>query len=69
MARYVQRVSLVPFRAEEVWLGWELEGVEGDVDGLHRLDTLTADQRAQLDSLEYQSIPMEYLSDFTRSLG
>lgn len=69
MGRYVQRVSLVPFRAEEIWIGWELEGVEGEVDGLYWLESLSQEQQERMAALEWQPIPSEYLDGFTRSLA
>ena len=64
LGRYVQKVSLVPFCTTDVWIGWDLEGVEGEVTGLLRLDGLAPDQLEQVGALEFQEIPAAYLSDF-----
>ena len=29
MARYIQKITLVPFSAQELWVGWDLEGIDG----------------------------------------
>lgn len=69
MGRYVQRISLVPLRNEEVWVGWELEGVEGEVPGLIGIEAITQELRERLHSIEFQLIPAEYLEDFQGSLA
>lgn len=68
MGRYVQRISLLPFSAEEMWIGWELEGIDGDIDGLVPVAGLAESEIERLNVLEYQLIPFEYLQDFTRNL-
>lgn len=66
MSRYVQRVSLFPFSSDDVLVGWELEGVEGDVKGL-----IPAAQLAphELSQIEFQRIPSSYLDDLLEALA
>lgn len=63
MGRYVQQISLVPFSTAEMWVGWELEGVEGDVEGLVAASTLTSAELARLGICDFQYIPAEYAND------
>ena len=34
MARYIQKISLRPYSETEIWTGWELEGRDGQIEGL-----------------------------------
>lgn len=61
MARYIQKISLRPYSETEIWAGWELEGLEGQVDGLVLAETMSSDELARLGVSEFQRIPREYL--------
>lgn len=61
MARYIQRISLRPYSEAEVWAGWELEGCEGEIDGLRLADGMSAEELARLGVTEFQKIPREYV--------
>lgn len=63
MGRYIQKISLFPFSAQELWVGWELEGIDGEVPGLIRVADLTAKELAEKGISEFQRIPFEYLGD------
>lgn len=67
MSLYLQRISLVPFLNHEVWVGWELVGVSGEVDGLVELSSVSPAELARISVTEFQRIPAEYLKDLTRS--
>ena len=60
MARYIQKISLRPYSDTEVWAGWELEGHDGEVEGLIRADTMSDDELARLGVTEFQRIPRAY---------
>lgn len=60
MARYIQKISLRPYSDTEVWAGWELEGRDGEVEGLILADNMSADELAKLGVTEFQKIPREY---------
>jgi len=60
MARYIQKISLRPYSDSEVWAGWELEGRDGEVEGLILADNMSADELAKLGVTEFQKIPREY---------
>lgn len=62
MARYLQKISLRPYSDAEIWTGWELEGREGEIEGLVLADSLSAeDLAAKYGVTEFQKIPREYL--------
>lgn len=61
MARYIQKISLRPYSETEIWTGWELEGLEGQVDGLVLAESMTSEELARLGVSEFQKIPREYL--------
>jgi hypothetical protein len=61
MARYIQKISLRPYSETEIWTGWELEGLEGQVDGLVLAESMSAEELARLGVSEFQKIPREYL--------
>jgi hypothetical protein len=62
MGRYLQKISLRPYSDAEIWTGWELEGRDGELEGLVLADGLTADQLAHdYGVTEFQKIPYEYL--------
>ena len=61
MARYIQKISLRPYSETEIWTGWELEGLEGQVDGLVLAEAMSAEDLAKLGVSEFQKIPREYL--------
>ena len=60
MARYIQKISLRPYSDTEIWAGWELEGRDGEVEGLILADNMSADELAKLGVTEFQKIPREY---------
>ena len=61
MARYIQKISLRPYSETEIWTGWELEGLEGQVDGLVLAEAMSAEELARLGVSEFHRIPREYL--------
>jgi hypothetical protein len=61
MARYIQKISLRPYSETEVWVGWELEGRDGEVQGLILADGMSPDELANLGVVEFQKIPKEYV--------
>ncbi|HEY8134273.1 MAG TPA: hypothetical protein VII12_20510 [Thermoanaerobaculia bacterium] len=61
MARYIQKISLRPYSDTEVWTGWELEGRDGDVEGLILAENMSAEELAKLGVTEFQKIPREYI--------
>jgi hypothetical protein len=61
MARYLQKISLRPYSDQEIWTGWELEGREGEIEGLVRADTFSREELAKLGVTEFQHIPAEYI--------
>jgi hypothetical protein len=63
MSRYLQKISLRPYSDVDVWTGWELEGRDGEIDGLILADAMTDDEIAGLGVTEFQKIPKEYLAD------
>ncbi len=60
MARYIQKISLRPYSDTEVWAGWELEGKDGEVEGLILAENMSADELAKLGVTDFQKIPREY---------
>jgi hypothetical protein len=66
VGRYIQQISLVPFSTTELWVGWELEGVEGEIDGLRQAGQMTEIDLARLGVYEFQVIPEKYLHDMKR---
>lgn len=63
VARYIQKISLVPFSAHELWVGWELEGVEGEIPGLLSVDGLSDRDLRERGVKEFQRIPRDYVGD------
>jgi hypothetical protein len=63
MSRYLQKISLRPYSETEIWTGWELEGRDGEIDGLILADELSEEEIAGLGVTEFQKIPKEYLRD------
>ena len=61
MARYLQKISLRPYTDTEIWAGWELEGRNGEIEGLILADNLSADELARYGVTEFQKIPAEYI--------
>ena len=62
MSRYLQRISLRPYSDSEIWTGWELEGRQGEVEGLVLADGLSDEELAATYGVtEFQKIPEEYL--------
>jgi hypothetical protein len=62
MARYIQKISLRPYSETEIWTGWELEGLEGQVEGLILAESMSPEELARLGVSEFQKIPREYLN-------
>ena len=63
MSRYLQKISLRPYSDADVWSGWELEGRDGEIDGLILADDMSDEELAGLGVTEFQKIPKEYLED------
>ncbi|HEV2719844.1 MAG TPA: hypothetical protein VG323_07470 [Thermoanaerobaculia bacterium] len=63
MSRYLQKISLRPYSETEIWTGWELEGRDGEIEGLVLADAMSDDEIAGLGVSEFQKIPAEYLAD------
>ena len=62
MARYLQKISLRPYSDAEIWTGWELQGRDGEIEGLVLAEGMSADELAsQYGVTEFQTIPSEYL--------
>jgi hypothetical protein len=61
MARYIQKISLRPYSETEIWTGWELEGREGDIEGLILAENMSTDELSKLGVTEFLKIPREYL--------
>ena len=63
MARYLQKISLRPYTDGEIWTGWELEGRDGEVEGLVLAEGMSPDELAtKYGVTEFQKIPSEYLT-------
>lgn len=60
MARYIQKISLRPYSDSDVWAGWELEGSDGEVEGLILADKMSPEELAKLGITDFQKIPKEY---------
>jgi hypothetical protein len=63
MSRYLQKISLRPYSDADLWTGWELEGRDGEIDGLILADSMSDEELAGLGVTEFQKIPKEYLAD------
>ena len=63
MSRYLQKISLRPYSDSEIWAGWELEGRDGEIDGLILADDMSDEEISGLGVTEFQKIPKEYLAD------
>ena len=62
MARYLQKISLRPYSDAEIWTGWDLEGRDGEVEGLVLAEGMSAEELAvKYGVTEFQKIPSEYL--------
>lgn len=62
MGRYLQKISLRPYSDAEIWTGWELEGRDGEIDGLVLADAIPEDRLArEYGVTEFQKIPVAYL--------
>jgi len=61
MARYLQKISLRPFSETEMWTGWELEGRDGEIEGLVLANGMSDEELHRLGVTEFQKIPAEYL--------
>ncbi len=68
MSRYLQKISLRPYSDSEIWIGWDLEGRSGEIEGLILADGMSEEELAGYGVKEFQRIPAEYLGDesFTR---
>lgn len=63
VGRYIQKISLFPFSPQELWVGWELEGVEGEVPGLIEAGGMSDRDLREKGISEFQRIPFEYVGD------
>jgi hypothetical protein len=63
MSRYLQKISLRPYSDSEIWAGWELEGRDGEIEGLILADDMSDEEIVGLGVTEFQKIPKEYLAD------
>ena len=63
MARYIQKITLVPFSAQELWVGWDLEGIDGVVSGLVYAEEMSETELQARGVREFQRIPKDYLFD------
>ena len=61
MARYLQKISLRPYSDTEIWAGWDLEGRDGEIEGLILAENMSAEELSKLGVTEFQKIPKEYL--------
>lgn len=61
MARYIQKISLRPYSDTEIWTGWDLEGRDGEIDGLILAENMSGDELSKLGVTEFLKIPREYL--------
>jgi hypothetical protein len=62
MARYLQKISLRPYSDSEIWTGWELEGRDGEVEGLILAEGMSEEKLVrEYGVTEFQKIPSEYL--------
>ncbi|HEX2832850.1 MAG TPA: hypothetical protein VHW00_07535 [Thermoanaerobaculia bacterium] len=62
MGRYLQRISLRPYSDAEIWTGWELEGRDGEIDGLLVADGIPEERLVrEYGVTEFQKIPLQYL--------
>jgi hypothetical protein len=62
MARYLQKISLRPYSESEIWTGWDLEGRNGEVEGLVLAEGMSSEELAtKYGVTEFQKIPSEYL--------
>jgi hypothetical protein len=61
MARYLQKISLRPYTDDDVWTGWELEGRNGELEGLILAESMSPDELLKLGVTEFNRIPAEYL--------
>ena len=50
MSRYLQKISLRPYSDSEIWAGWELEGRDGEIEGLILADDMSDEEIAGLDA-------------------
>jgi hypothetical protein len=69
LSRYIQKISLVPFSAQELWVGWELEGIDGNVAGLIYAESMSEVELKARGVNEFQRIPRDYLLDFDTNIG
>jgi len=63
MSRYLQKISLRPYSESEIWTGWELEGHDGEIEGLILAEDMSDEELAARGVTEFQKIPKEYLAD------
>jgi hypothetical protein len=68
MGRYLQHISLRPFADTEMWIGWNLEGLTGPVDGLVEADALSQAEMERYGVFEFQAIPRDYLTAIREEL-
>jgi hypothetical protein len=63
MGLYIQKISLIPFSTLELWVGWDLEGMHGEIPGLIAADGMDEPELRALGVDEFQHIPHRYLGD------
>ena len=61
MARYIQKISLRPYSDTEIWTGWDLEGRDGEIEGLILAEQMSGEELSKLGVTEFLKIPREYL--------
>ena len=44
----------------DIWAGWELEGRDGEIEGLICADGMSSEELAKFGVTEFQKIPEEY---------
>ena len=62
MTRYLQKISLRPYSETEIWTGWDLEGRDGQIEGLVLAESMSEEELRRLGVTEFQKIPAEYLA-------
>jgi hypothetical protein len=63
MGLYIQKISLIPFSTVELWVGWDLEGVEGEIPGLVAVGGMDEQELRARGVRRFQHIPEKYLTD------
>jgi hypothetical protein len=67
MSRYIQKIVLGTGPSQrEWWVGWEIDGVNGEIDGLILADALTAEELASKGIREFQPVSRNMLTHIDR---